>query len=202
MDQVIAFWQAFAAEFDGHPNIEMVSFGGESCPSWNLRPGGAPADYSHSGALAQWVRLYDATLGAFEETSAAFPWNCPQNGTIIDGMEALYQRGLGHVSPDSHDDWGNLVFRGERGAIRDYRGTIPHQTIVSQPNLGGKDDILPLSNIQSLLDSGQMTHVLWVLSTGASGGRWSDIISHIEAPGNDTFKACPTRFTALYGGCQ
>jgi len=88
----------------------MVSFGGESCPSWNLRPGGAPADYSHSGALAQRIRLYDATQGAFEETSAAYPWNCLQDGTIIDGMEALYQRGLGHISPDSHDDWGNSIF--------------------------------------------------------------------------------------------
>ena len=180
----------------------MVSFGGESCPSWNLRSGGPHTDYSHSGALTQRVRLYDATRSAFEETSAAYPWNCPQDGTIINGIEALYQRGLGHISPDSHDDWGNSVFRGERGAIRDYRGTIPHRTIVSAPNLGGKDDILPLSNIQSLLDSGQMTHVLWVLSSGAPGGTKSEIISHIEAPGNDTFKACPTQFTALHGGCQ
>jgi len=202
MDQVIAFWQAFAAEFDGHPNIEMVAFFGESCPSWGQAPEGPPADYSHSRLLAQQIRLYDAMQRAFKETSAAGPWNCSQGGTIINGIEALYQRGLGHISADSHDDSGNVIFRGEAGAIRDYRGTIPHRTIVSQPNLGGKDNILPLSNIQSLLDRGQMTHVLWVLSSGVSGGTKSNIISHIEAPGNDTFEACPTQFTALHGGCQ
>jgi hypothetical protein len=199
MDQLIRFWTTFAREFDGHPNLEMVAFGAESCPSWK---GEQPADYTHEKLLEQQIRLYKAMAGAFKETIVSAPWNCSQGDTIVEGMEAVYRFGLGHTSPDAHDDTGNMVFRGELGAARDYRGKIAHRTIVSQPNLGGKDDILPLSNIQSLIDVGKMTHVAWVLTVDMPGASRSDIIAHIEDPRNRTFQSCPTRYADLYGGCR
>jgi len=203
MNQAIGFWRAFAAEFDGHPNLEMVSFGSESCPSWGQREDGPPTDYSHLRALNQQIRLYDAMTDAFHQTNVFAPWNCYQGGTAVDGVEALYQRGMGRAGPDLCVDPGYQVFIGENGAIRDYRGAIPHRPIVSAPNLGGKDDIMPLSNIQRCIDTGAVTHMPWVLSTRTTPGATKvDIIHHIETPGNDVYKACPTRYTEIYGGCQ
>jgi hypothetical protein len=195
--QAIAFLQAFAQEFDGHPNLEMVSFGGESCQSWGQSPTGAPSDYSNAALLAQRERIVEAMVEAFEQTIVVEPWNCSQGGTIVDGMEHTYLAGAGHASPDSHDDEGNVRFRGELDAIRDYRGLIAHRTIVSSPNLGGKDSILPLSNIQSLIESGDMTHVAWVLSSSASGGTKGDIIAHLETAGNYIHQSCPTVYMGM-----
>ena len=109
---------------------------------------------------------------------------------------------MGRAGPDLCVDPGYQVFIREHGAIRDYRGAIPHRPIASAPNLGGKDDIMPLSNIQRCIDTGAVTHLPWVLSRITPGATKVDIIHHIETPGNDVYKACPTRYTEIYGGCQ
>lgn len=202
MDQAITFWRAFAQEFDGHPNLEMVSFGSESCPSWGRRADGPPGDYSHEDAFVQQVRLYDAMSAAFKETAVSAPWNCEQAGTIVNGMEALFQRGMARAGPDLCSDFGYQVFMGRNGAIRDYRGTIGHRPIVSAPNLGGKDDILPLSNVQSCVDAAAVTHLPWVMSITTPGATKDDILRHIEDPRNGVRTACPTQYEALLGGCK
>jgi hypothetical protein len=199
-DQYIDFMRAFAAEFDDHPNVEMVSFIPETCPGFGSLK--LPADYSTSGYSAQIQRIYNAAAVAFRQTVFAGGVNCPMNGEAVNLIEALYQNGQGRAGPDAHAVVGYKVFKGEDGAARDYRGQIPHRVIVSAPNLGGFSDILPLSKIQSLLDGGSVTHVAWVLSSGASGGGKADIISHIGKPENDTVKKCPSQLNVHFGGCQ
>jgi len=200
MDQYIDFVRAFAAEFDDLPNVEMVSFIPESCPGFGSA--GSPADFSTSGYSAQIQRMYDAAAVAFRQTIFAGGVNCPMSGEAVNLIEALYQNGQGRADPDAHAVDGYKVFKGEEGAVRDYRGLIPHRVIVSAPNLGGFSDILPLSNIQSLLSDGSVTHVAWVLSSKAPGGTKADIISHIETPAIDNFEKCPSRLEVLLGGCQ
>jgi hypothetical protein len=148
-----------------------------------------PADYSTSGYSAQIQRIYNAAAVAFRQTVFAGGVNCPMNGEAANLIEALYQNGQGRAGPDAHAVDGYKVFKGEGGAARDYRGQIPHRVIVSAPNLGGFSDILPLSNIQSLLDGGSVTHV-------------ADIISHIGKPENDTVKKCPSQLDVHFGGCR
>jgi hypothetical protein len=180
----------------------MVSFGSESCPSWGRRPGGPPSDYSHEDAFAQQVRLYDAMSSFFKETNVSAPWNCEQGGTIIEGIEALFQRGMARAGPDLCSDFGYQVFKGNQGAMRDYRRKIGHRPIVSAPNLGGKDDILPLSNVQNCIETAAVTHLPWVMTASTAGATKEDIIRHIEQPGNEVYTACPSRYEALHGGCK
>jgi hypothetical protein len=199
LDQYIEFLRAFAKEFDGHPNIEMVSFIPETCPGFGSES--PPADYSTSKYSGQIQRMYDVAATVFSQTVFAGGVNCPMNGEAVHLVEALYRNGQGRAGPDAHAVVGYQVFKGESGAFRDYRNQIPHRVIVSAPNLGGFSDILPLSNIQSLLDNGSVTHVAWVLTSTSLGGTKPDILSHLEKPGSETSDSCPSQLKALRGGC-
>jgi len=200
MDRAITFMQAFAAEFDNEPALEAVGWQGENCPSW---AGNQPADWSTSAYQAQLKRMYAAQAAAFKQTNLFAPINCNPGGIAASLLEEAYRLGIARRSPDAHDDTGQQLFRGEMDAARDYRGLIAHFVVVSQPNLGGKDDILPLSNIQSAhIDRSGITHASWVLSSGVAGSNKADIITHIENVANGTLQTCPTQYTALFGGCQ
>jgi hypothetical protein len=204
MDRIIAMMEAFAEEFDDNARIEYVSLGSESCPSFGSN---APADYSHAAALTQSIRLYEAQKNAFPNTNVFAAWNCSQGNIINQGAEEAYQRGLGLSGPDTHATAGNSVFDGSRtGAVRDYRTLSAHLGTLSAPNLGGKDDVLPLSSWQSTFINGnKFTHVGLVMSSNASGGTKTDILNHINAGGgstNNTYEGCPTRYTQIAEGCQ
>jgi hypothetical protein len=199
MDQYIAFMEAFAAEFDGHPALEQVSFVPET--AYGISAPSRAADYSDAAYSTQLQRMYDAAALAFTQTT--FTGGVNYIGDVEDELvEALYQNGQGRCGPDAHAVDGYDIFIGTSPAVRDYRGTIPHRVIVSSPNLGGFSDILPLSNIQALLDNGSVTHAVWSLISSTPGGTKTDIINWIETPGNETYQACPTRTAALFGGCK
>jgi hypothetical protein len=200
MDQYLDFVWAFAAEFDSHPNVEMVSFVPETCPGFGSI--GLPSGYNNTGYSEQIQRMVSAAALAFGQTAVSVGVNCPMNGEAVNLVEALYQNGLGRAGPDAHAVPGYNVFTGDDGALRDYRGQIPHRVIVSAPNLGGFSNILPLSNIQKLIDDGSVTHAAWVLSSSTQGGTKDNIIEHIKKRKNGTFTKCPAQFETLYGGCQ
>ncbi len=198
MDRWIAFVQAAAKEFDGNPNVELVNIDSELCPSFTT----PPSDFSDAGYATQWERLYDAASGAWKQTNVSTQINCAWSGYGSKLMEYAYERGIGIASPDSHDDYGNTAFRGERDAARDYRGTLAHNTVVSFPNLGGKDDILPLSHVQSLIDAGKMTHVSWAFGGKGAGGGVSDVVKWIDDARHHPYASCPTQYVKNRGGCR
>jgi hypothetical protein len=197
MDQYIAFMEAFAAEFDGHPALEQVSFVPES--AYGISAPSRAADYSDVAYSTQLQRMYDAAAVVFTRTM--FTGGVNFIGSEEDELiEALYQNGQGRCGPDAHAVDGYDIFGGASPAIRDYRGTVPHRVIVSSPNLGGFSDILPLSNIQALLDTGSVTHAVWSLISTTPGGTKTDIINWIETPGNETYQTFPTRTQSVIGG--
>ncbi len=177
MDQLIAFSNAFAAEFDNHPYVEMVGVGGESCPSF----GGVkvPKDYSHKTYANELMRLQNAQSKAYRRTHVHQMINCDPGQQFAAVLESAYQRNLARSSPDSHNDPGAMLFRGRNGAVRDYRGRMPHLTYMSQPNLGGKDSLLPMSNVVRQVNDLGITHIAWI--TTSKSPNWKGIVSVLES---------------------
>ena len=176
MDQLIAFSNAFAAEFDNHPHIEMVGTMGENCTSFGKN---TPKDYSHRAYASQVMRLQDSQSVAFKRTHVFNMINCDPGGEFAAVLENGYRRKLVRSSPDSHNEPGAMLFRGRNGAVRDYRGRMPHMTYMSAPNLGGKDNLLPMSNVARQISDLSITHVAWV-STSSSAS-WKTILSMLES---------------------
>lgn len=193
MNRYIAFMEAFAAEFDDNPAVEMVTCD-ESAPS------GTAALFPRAAWATQLLRLYPAMAAAFVKTNAMGMVNS-LSGYVPTLIEALYQARMGRASPDAFDDSGSRVFRGEdedatHPTTRDYRAAIPALHIGSAPSLaeGGKDYNGPPATMINWLQTQDATHQCWVLSL-SSPATEAQIISAITAdPLLHT--ACPTRYTA------
>ena len=121
-------------------------------------------------------------------------------------VEQSYQNNCGLASPDTnptaaHDVYeglGETTSQGNTPSIRDYRGTIPMCDIVSKPNLGGKDDISPMSNIFDILHNRKTTHVCWVTTAPVTGLEYPDILAAIAADGGASglHTVCPTQYSS------
>lgn len=168
MDRFIEFMEALADEFDDHPAVTAFELGTEICPSWG---GNAASDYTNSKLLTQWARKQRAASTLFQRTTVYTDINCDIGNNSQMLIENAYQltcntpgvtTKLGRSSPDMHNDPGRRLFYGDGNAVRDYRGLIPHLGIVDAPNLGGKDDRLPLSNIIAEIRESEFTHVAWI----------------------------------------
>lgn len=194
MDRYIRFMEAFAAEFDGHPALEMV-LGAESTPSLG---GETPANYSKGAYADQLKRMYSAQAEAFRSTNVIANVNF-LGGEVSGLIEHAYQVGAGRGLPDLFDSNGSLVFRGECAGsdcgVRDYRGMIPHLGVISTPTLTGKHDTAVDSpdEIISYGLTNKLTHYAWVTNEGGEDS-WSNIISAIESTNPDGHTACPTAY--------
>jgi hypothetical protein len=199
MNHYIAFWQALAAEFDGHPALEMV-LASESAPSLN---GGSPENFSRSAYATQLRRMYIAQGAAFRETNVVANLNFLAN-ELSDLMEQAYQSGAGRGFPDVFDSSASLIFRGEcvdqECGVRDYRGKVPHLGIVSAPTLSGKhsSQIESPSEIIAYGLQNKITHFSWV-TTASGSDSWSNIIQTIESTSPNGHVACPKIYE---GRCQ
>jgi hypothetical protein len=147
--------------------------------------------------------MYRTLAESFTETMVFAPINCDPGGMASSLLEEAYALGLGRRSPDTYDDVGQRRFRGELDAARDYRGLIPHLTVVSAPDLGGRNDITPLSNVQNAhINKSSITHASWVMTSNHSGAGRADIVKHIGASSNGTNTTCPSQNKKLFGGCR
>ena len=199
MDLYIALWQAFAAEFDGNPALEMV-LGAESTPSLQ---GGSPANYTKGAYATELKRMYSAQAAAFGTTNVIANVNF-LGGEVSGLIEYAYQVGAGRGLPDVFDSNGSFVFRGECAgndcAVRDYRGLVPHIGVVSTPTLSGKHGAATGSpaGVLAYGAANKFTHYVWV-SNESGEDSWSSIIDAIENTNPNAHTACPTAYTK---GCK
>lgn len=199
MDRYIAFWQAFAARYNGDSRIAFVSWS-ESAPSL-ASP--FPAGYSRAAYAVQLKRLYAATSVAFPNTLVSAALN--SLGSELPALlEEAYQQGLGVYNPDAHDTFVSRLFRGETvptvgTGVRDYRGLMAYTAVASQPNLGGKDD---MGTPAAIIDQAQledMTHLAWYATSElVTPNSWTEIKAAISADPL-LYSTCPTNHS---GGCD
>jgi len=199
MDEFIAFWQAFGAEFDGNPALELVQ-GAESAPSLQ---GSSPPGFSNQNYAAQLKRMYSAQTGAFKHTNVVANVNF-LGGQVSGLIEQAYQLGAGRGLPDIVDSSGSLVFRGDCAAndcaARDYRGLVPHFGVVSTPTLTGKHGAATDSpaDVIAYGVANKFTHYAWVSSLSGEDS-WASIITAIETTSPNAFTDCPAAYTQ---GCN
>jgi hypothetical protein len=194
MDRLIEIYDALAARYDSHANVELIT-SAETAPSFQ---GSQPGDYSVSKYITQLKRLYRANALAFDQTIWAPNMNS-LGGTDMDELfEYMYQT-CGAVA---FPDWGKgraaFLFDGTNTSTvvdREFRGQIAAHGIVSTNKLN--DSGVTPSSIFTEQLTHQATHFSWI--TSASGeDSWTNIKAAIQAnePGG-VVTACPTRF----GGC-
>jgi hypothetical protein len=199
MDRYIEFWQAMAAEFDGHPALEMVH-GQESTPSLQ---GTNPANYSKGNYATQLKRMYAAQGAAFTQTNVVANINFLR-GEVADLVEHAYEADVGRGMPDTFDSEGTFIFRGDcdgqNCGKRDYRGLLPHLGIISHQQLIGNfgpETDSPAETIAYALENG-ITHVSWVSSESGEDS-WANILDAIESTNPDSHTGCPLAYA---NGCQ
>lgn len=199
MDVLIDLMEALAAEFDGHPALEMV-VGAESAPSLQ---GAAPASFSNDIFAAQLKRMYTAQAAAFKTTNVIANVNFLGN-QVAGLLEHAYLAAAGRGLPDVFDSAGSFVFRGEcynsDCGVRDYRGLVPHLGVVSSPTLTGKHDV-SIDDPAEIIAYGlanKFTHFAWV-SSGIGEDSWENIIDALETTTPNVQLACPTAYSK---GCQ
>jgi hypothetical protein len=205
MGRYVTFMQAFAAEFDGHPALEVV-MPAESAPSFGGNCQCAPVDYSVGKLATQYERLYAAMPAVWVETNFASNLNTlggsSKSNEIPRLMEASYQAGIMTGGPDAKATIAYDAFEGTAtgpvAVTRDYRGKMGSVYAVSQDVMGAtpgdKDEDPPEVIIHE--QNHMTTHLSWI--SGLSGDKsWGSILDAINAnPSLST--ACPT----VYKGCQ
>ena len=199
MRHLIAFWQAFAEEFDGHPALEIVS-GSESTASLN---GEDPSGFSKSGYASQLKRMYIAQASAFKNTNVIANINYLSN-QLAGLMEQAYQVKIGRGMPDTKDSFGSLIFRGdcydEECGKRDYRGKVAHMAFVSYPTLSGRhgSDIDSPAEVIAYGLENKVTHFAWV-GTMSGSDSWESIVAAVESTSPNGHVACPKQYD---GACE
>jgi hypothetical protein len=191
MNHLIALTRAMAAEFDGHPDVEMIL----STESTASLQGGDPVNYTRAKYAAQLKRLYSAQAAAFKSTNVVANINY-LSGQVADLMEYAYREGVGRGMPDVEESTGSLIFRGAcdqyECGIRDYRGLVPHFGLVSSPTLRGRfgtyndtpDDVINYG-IEN-----KITHYSWVAGEYDEDS-WASIVKAIEAKNVTGHTECP-----------
>lgn len=199
MRHLIAFWQAFAEEFDGHPALEIVS-GSESTASLN---GENPSGFSKEGYATQLKRMYIAQASAFKKTNVIANINFLSN-QLAGLMEQAYQVNIGRGMPDTFDSFGSIIFRGDcydnECGQRDYRGKVAHMAFVSYPTLSGRHGSYidsPAEVIAYGLEN-KVTHFAWV-GTMKDSDSWESIVAAVESTSPNAHMACPKRYN---GACE
>lgn len=205
MGRYITFMQAFAAEFDDHPALEIV-MPAESAPSFGGSCDCSPSDYSVDKLATEYERLYAAMPAVWVQTNFASNLNSlggtGGSNAIPRLMEASYQAGIMTGGPDAKSTIAYESFEGiANGPVpiaRDYRGQMGSIYAVSQDVMGatrGDNDEDPPEVILHEQDH-MTTHLSWI--SGLSGQKsWSSILQAInDNPSLHT--ACPT----VYAGCQ
>ena len=195
MDRFIEAMEWVAANYDGHPKLEIITTM-ESSAS-----GPVAGDYTTQAYATELIRLNQACAAAFTHTNLVIPsTNFLVGGQLTGIIEAGYQSRTGFGGPDSIETSAIKLFRGETvtgqpAPPRDYRGTMLNYQIASAPAMGGKDDNGPPSNIINWAQINEVTHLAWVTTVGASPNTWAEIKTAIQADQN-LHSACPTRYSA------
>ncbi len=205
MGRYITFMQAFAAEFDNHPALEIV-MPAESAPSFGGGCNCSPSDYSVDELATQYERLYNAMPAVWVETNFASNLNSLGGGSgsneIPRLMEASYQAGIMTGGPDAKATVAYDAFEGTATGpvpvVRDYRAQMGSVYAVSQDVMGatqGDNNEDPPEVILHEQDH-MTTHLSWISSlTGQKD--WGSILDAINNnPSLNT--ACP----AVYASCQ
>jgi hypothetical protein len=199
MDRLIAFFKALHDRYGDSPNFELVTIS-ESVPSFGGV--GLPEGYSHSTFATQLERLY-TEMGQYF-TRINFAANLNQLGTsptYIPGLtEHAYQVGIAMGGPDARETMGYLVFQGDNGAVRDYRGLMGGFWTVSRSVLSVTDGA---GHTPAQVVDREQAHgtnwLPWITYMTEGGRTWADIISAIEAD-PAIADSCPENYTAS-GGC-
>ena len=195
MDRLIALTQAICERYDMDPAVEIIRAPNEVSPALNLLT--QPTDYSRSGLAAQLMRFWDASKTACPHTIVSAMVN-NLSGEATELIEHAYQIGIGFGTPDAYNDIGHRLFAGttvsgESIPLRDYRGTVAHYTIGSNPVLGGRINNGPATNIISFCQTNKCTHLSWNSGSIVPGNTWPDILSAIAAHPM-LYTACPTQY--------
>lgn len=126
MDRFISAIQAIGARYNSDAYFEGVTW--PETATWGTN------NVNNGAYSTQLQRLFTASKAAFPNSNVFANLNSlTVSGTsaIPTLMEAAYQAGIGFACPDAREETGAQVFRGESGAIRDYRGTMPCLCVVS-----------------------------------------------------------------------
>ena len=164
MARYITFWQAFIAEFDSHPNLEIF-VPTESSPSLGSA---APGDYSSGQYGDELRRMYNAIAPDAVKTNIAA--NINNLGTnaadeVPSLLETAYQLGMIHATPDAKETVGYKARRQEQTytvpVTRDYRSIMGFLTVYSNDVAVQGGGTLP----HAVIEAEQLhktTHLSWI----------------------------------------
>jgi len=159
--------------------------------------GSAPADYSRSALATQNKRMHQEV--GLIITPVNFMPNINQlSGEMTDLMESLYINRIGHGSPDLRETPGHSMFKGDTSddgqvPIRDYRGELGKQSIVSFQDwlFGAFTD--PADILANVIPDYGLTHLYWAnQETGPF--TWADFLIKLDANPDTLITACPNRW--------
>ncbi len=159
--------------------------------------GSAPGDYSRSALATQNKRMHQEVGVVL--TPVNFMPNINQlSGEMTDLMESLYINRIGHGSPDLRETPGHSLFKGNTSSdgqvpIRDYRGEIGKQSIVSFQDwqFGAFTD--PADILANVIPDYGLTHLYWANQEVATF-TWADFLTKLDANPNTLIANCPNRW--------
>jgi len=187
MGYFIDLWKAYGKEFDGHPNLEMVSPWPESAINVkNPSPSTATTGYSESAVLTQYKRLAQAMRAAFPTTNIwmSVNWEPYSVAAQTEFYSYLETIGAGSGNPDTLDTYSNglqgmrpdTILRGAQPGSRDFRGRIPIVYAVEDSSLGynAVGDLTAQQAYDYVNNVQRTNYYLWDRNThvGTDAQRW------------------------------
>ena len=136
-DRLIALYKAYAARYDTHPNLEMVSLGETSI---NVALG--TDGYTRDSIDAQLRRQLSEIRAVWPTTQLRLNanWYLSQQG-MVSLVNYAGQLALAIGGPDTmpmNPTWAQQAFTGSLPGAIDWRGRVPFVSEVQDPELGGK----------------------------------------------------------------
>jgi len=136
-DRLIALYKAYAARYDAHPNLEMVSLGETSI---NVALG--TDGYTGDSLDAQLRRQLSEIHAAYSTTQLRLNANWYLSpAAMVSLVNFAGQLGFAIGGPDTFPYkavWGNQAYTGTLPGATDWRGRVPFVSEVQDPELGGK----------------------------------------------------------------
>ena len=227
MDELIKWWKAYGARYDGDPNVELIEPVFESAVA-------VPKDrngFSNAALFTQFERLYREIKPSWKHTMLRFHGNYAETAQQFRSIYTLCRTlGCAFGGPDvlpAESIMGNQIYAGclDKPCATfvgdDLRGRSPMVTEVQAPELGGKEgkftaQVLweaallgytptkPNQTWGTTARAVQPTHWVWYVNRvyGDAPQRWdTGLLPFARLHPSTGFTACPTDFVLL-GGCQ